>query len=93
MKLLLIAVVISIHTTGFLTTAEVRCQPLYNGGRGGAGGRNVQEKWSFNPRTNHCETVMVQYNCRRSDNCFDTEDECEDDCDPTTQLFKQELKN
>uniref|UniRef100_V5IC58 Putative secreted protein n=1 Tax=Ixodes ricinus TaxID=34613 RepID=V5IC58_IXORI len=63
MKLLLIAVVISIHTTGFLTTAKVRCDPLYNGGRGGAGGANVQQKWSFNPKTNHCESVMVQSLC------------------------------
>uniref|UniRef100_A0A0K8RJL8 Putative salivary kunitz domain protein n=1 Tax=Ixodes ricinus TaxID=34613 RepID=A0A0K8RJL8_IXORI len=92
MKLLLIAVVISIHTTGFLTTAEVRCQPLYNGGRGGAGGANVQQKWSFNPKTNHCESVMVQSICHESDNCFPTKDDCEDGCDPEVQEFKKELE-
>uniref|UniRef100_A0A0K8RDN1 Putative salivary kunitz domain protein n=1 Tax=Ixodes ricinus TaxID=34613 RepID=A0A0K8RDN1_IXORI len=93
MKLLLIAVVISIHTTGFLTTAEASCEPLYNGGRGGAGGRNVQQKWSFNPSTKHCQAVMVQSNCRTSENCFHTENECEEYCDPTTQLLKKELEN
>uniref|UniRef100_V5GM83 Putative secreted protein n=1 Tax=Ixodes ricinus TaxID=34613 RepID=V5GM83_IXORI len=93
MKLLLIAVVISIHTTGFLTTAEVRCEPLYNGGRGGAGGANVQQKWSFDPTTNSCVPVMVHSGCHASNNCFDTDDDCEDGCDPATQLMKQELQN
>uniref|UniRef100_A0A0K8RKE8 Putative salivary kunitz domain protein n=1 Tax=Ixodes ricinus TaxID=34613 RepID=A0A0K8RKE8_IXORI len=87
MKLLLIAVVISIHTTGFLTTATATCEPLYNGGYGGAGGGNVLEKWSFNPKTNRCETVMVQSRCRHSENCFSTEDDCEGYCDPEVQQF------
>uniref|UniRef100_A0A0K8RJG9 Putative salivary kunitz domain protein n=1 Tax=Ixodes ricinus TaxID=34613 RepID=A0A0K8RJG9_IXORI len=91
MKLLLIAVVISIHTTGFLTSAEVRCEPLYNGGRGGAGGANVEQKWSFNPQTNHCEPVMVKSRCPRPQNCFHSKDDCEDYCDPETQLFKKML--
>uniref|UniRef100_A0A0K8RJP0 Putative salivary kunitz domain protein n=1 Tax=Ixodes ricinus TaxID=34613 RepID=A0A0K8RJP0_IXORI len=93
MKLLLIAVVISIHTTGFLTTANVRCKPFYHGGYGGAGGGNVQEKWSFNPSTNHCEPVMVHSTCRGSDNCFHTEDDCEDGCDPEMQEFKKDLQD
>uniref|UniRef100_A0A147BWV2 Putative salivary kunitz domain protein n=1 Tax=Ixodes ricinus TaxID=34613 RepID=A0A147BWV2_IXORI len=93
MKLLLIAVVISIHTTGFLTAANARCSPMYNGGYGGSGGANVQQKWSFNPKTNSCESVMVHSRCSRGDNCFPTEDECEDYCDPATQLMKQELQN
>ncbi|XP_040076389.1 uncharacterized protein LOC120848473 [Ixodes scapularis] len=91
MKLLLIAVVISIHTTGFLTTANARCEPLYNGGRGGPGG-NVQAKWSFNPRTNHCVPVMVRSGCPRSLNCFHTKADCNEDCDPETQLFKEILQ-
>uniref|UniRef100_A0A0K8REG5 Putative salivary kunitz domain protein n=1 Tax=Ixodes ricinus TaxID=34613 RepID=A0A0K8REG5_IXORI len=93
MKLLLIAVVISIHTTGVLTTANARCQPLYNGGRGGSGGANVQQKWSFNPESNRCQAVMVHSFCQKSRNCFPTEEECEEYCDPTTQSFKQELEN
>uniref|UniRef100_V5H5I6 Putative secreted protein n=1 Tax=Ixodes ricinus TaxID=34613 RepID=V5H5I6_IXORI len=92
MKLLLIAVVISIHTSGFLTTAEVRCEPLYNGGYGGAGGANVQQKWSFNPRSNHCEPVMVRSCCRGSDNCFSTKGDCEYYCDPEVQMLKKILE-
>ncbi|XP_040067667.1 uncharacterized protein LOC120840941 [Ixodes scapularis] len=82
MKLLLIAVVICIDTSGFLTTAKPRCAPLYNGGRGGPGGANVKEGWSFNSRTNHCQTVMYRSRCRPPWNCFLTESECEENCDP-----------
>uniref|UniRef100_A0A0K8RJG1 Putative salivary kunitz domain protein n=1 Tax=Ixodes ricinus TaxID=34613 RepID=A0A0K8RJG1_IXORI len=92
MKLLLIAVVISIHATGCLTTANVKCKPMYSGGYGGAGGTNVQQKWSFNPRSNHCEPVMVHSSCRRSQNCFPTEEECKDECDPEVQELKKELE-
>uniref|UniRef100_V5H415 Putative secreted protein n=2 Tax=Ixodes ricinus TaxID=34613 RepID=V5H415_IXORI len=91
MKLLLIAVVISIHTTGFLTTAQVRCSPRYTGGYGVAEGGNVQTKWTFNPGTNHCETVMVKAICTASQNCFPSESDCEENCDPTVQSWIQEL--
>uniref|UniRef100_A0A0K8RDS0 Putative salivary kunitz domain protein n=1 Tax=Ixodes ricinus TaxID=34613 RepID=A0A0K8RDS0_IXORI len=91
MKLLLIFVVICIHTSGFLTTADVSCKPLYTGGYGGAGGTNVQQKWSFNPRSNHCEPVMVKSRCRRSQNCYHSKDDCDDDCDPEVQMFKKDL--
>uniref|UniRef100_A0A0K8RDW4 Putative salivary kunitz domain protein n=1 Tax=Ixodes ricinus TaxID=34613 RepID=A0A0K8RDW4_IXORI len=82
MKLLLIAVVISIHTTGFLAFAKVKCEPLYNGGRGGPGGANVLPRWSFNSQTNHCQVIMVKSGCRPSNNCFQSEDECGGYCDP-----------
>uniref|UniRef100_A0A6B0U5Q7 Putative kunitz n=1 Tax=Ixodes ricinus TaxID=34613 RepID=A0A6B0U5Q7_IXORI len=93
MKLLLIFVIISIHTSGFLTTARVACEPFYHGGYGGGGGENVKPKWSFNPQSNRCEPVMVRSKCPPSQNCFSTEDGCEDYCDPETQLFKQMLQN
>uniref|UniRef100_V5GMW4 Putative secreted protein n=1 Tax=Ixodes ricinus TaxID=34613 RepID=V5GMW4_IXORI len=80
MKLLLIAVVICIYASGFLTSAEVKCEPLYNGGRGGRGGGYVIPKWSFDPRSNHCEQVMVKSVCRGSSNCFNTKEDCEEDC-------------
>uniref|UniRef100_A0A0K8RJT3 Putative salivary kunitz domain protein n=1 Tax=Ixodes ricinus TaxID=34613 RepID=A0A0K8RJT3_IXORI len=86
MKLLLIAVVISIHTTGFLTTAEVQCTPRYNGGYGGSGGGNVEPRWTFNPRTNSCEQVMTHGNCDPSRNCFPSADECESQCDSTWRV-------
>uniref|UniRef100_A0A0K8RJU4 Putative salivary kunitz domain protein n=1 Tax=Ixodes ricinus TaxID=34613 RepID=A0A0K8RJU4_IXORI len=82
MKLLLIAVVFSIHTTGFLTTAKVACEPLYNGGYGGTGGANVKPRWSFNSQTNHCQIVMVKSGCPPSHNCFLTKEECQGSCDP-----------
>uniref|UniRef100_V5HBF2 Putative secreted protein n=1 Tax=Ixodes ricinus TaxID=34613 RepID=V5HBF2_IXORI len=88
MKLLLIAVVMFIHTSEFLTTAEVKCTPFYNGGYGGAGGSNVIPRWSFNPPTNHCEQVMTKGPCRTSQNCFDTEEDCEYECDPKMQQWK-----
>uniref|UniRef100_V5GIA4 Putative secreted protein n=1 Tax=Ixodes ricinus TaxID=34613 RepID=V5GIA4_IXORI len=91
MKLLLIAVVISIHTTGFLTTAEVKCKPRYNGGYGGAEGANVIPKWTFNPGTNHCEQVMVKVSCKASHNCFSSEFDCEYYCDPKMESWKQDL--
>nr|AAY66630.1 putative secreted salivary protein [Ixodes scapularis] len=93
MKLLLIAVVISIHTTGFLTTAKTRCKPLYNGGRGGLEGANVQPKWSFNSKTNHCQVVMVKTGCHPHNNCFPSEDDCEQHCDPwVLELEKQQTQ-
>uniref|UniRef100_V5HGC3 Putative secreted protein n=1 Tax=Ixodes ricinus TaxID=34613 RepID=V5HGC3_IXORI len=92
MKLLLIAVVISIHTTGFLTTANTRCTPLYKGGYGGAGGANVKQKWSFNPQSNHCEAVMVSSRCPRSQNCFNTQDDCESHCDPEVKRLEEDLR-
>ncbi|XP_040071433.2 uncharacterized protein LOC120848472 [Ixodes scapularis] len=92
MKLLLIAVVISIHTTGLLTTAEPKCEPRYNGGYGGGRGGNVIPNWTFNPRTNHCEAIMTKGRCHSSQNCFPSEDECEFECDPETQLFKEILQ-
>uniref|UniRef100_V5H6V9 Putative secreted protein n=1 Tax=Ixodes ricinus TaxID=34613 RepID=V5H6V9_IXORI len=92
MKLLLIAVVICIHTSGFLTTVKASCEPLYNGGRGGLGGANVIFKWSFNPQTNHCEPVMVRSSCRVSSNCFHSKHECQEDCDPEMQSFKEMLQ-
>uniref|UniRef100_A0A0K8R5G5 Putative salivary kunitz domain protein n=1 Tax=Ixodes ricinus TaxID=34613 RepID=A0A0K8R5G5_IXORI len=88
MKLLLIAVVISIHTSEFLTTAEVKCAPFYNGGYGGAGGSNVIPAWSFNPPTNRCEQVMTKGPCRRPRNCFPTKEDCEEFCDPEMELWK-----
>uniref|UniRef100_A0A0K8RK98 Putative salivary kunitz domain protein n=1 Tax=Ixodes ricinus TaxID=34613 RepID=A0A0K8RK98_IXORI len=63
MKLLLIAVVICIHTSGFLTTAGPRCEPMYNGGYGGQGGENVKEGWTFNNKTNRCQNVMYKSRC------------------------------
>uniref|UniRef100_A0A0K8RK89 Putative salivary kunitz domain protein n=1 Tax=Ixodes ricinus TaxID=34613 RepID=A0A0K8RK89_IXORI len=92
MKLLLISVVISIHTTGFLTTAKVACKPLYHGGYGGAGGANVMPRWSFNPYSNHCEQVMVRSSCPPSQNCFPSKDECEENCDPETLAMLKELE-
>uniref|UniRef100_A0A0K8R5F2 Putative salivary kunitz domain protein n=1 Tax=Ixodes ricinus TaxID=34613 RepID=A0A0K8R5F2_IXORI len=91
MKLLLIAVVICIHTSGVLTTAKVTCEPLYHGGRGGPGGANVKQKWSFNPHSNHCEPVMVRSRCPFSQNCFPTKDRCEENCDPETLALLKEL--
>ncbi|EEC09873.1 secreted protein, putative, partial [Ixodes scapularis] len=70
---------VSFLSPGFLTTAKAGCEPLYNGGSGGRGG-NVQPKWSFNPRTNHCVPVMVRSGCPRSLNCFHTEADCNEDC-------------
>uniref|UniRef100_V5HA98 Putative secreted protein n=2 Tax=Ixodes ricinus TaxID=34613 RepID=V5HA98_IXORI len=90
MKLLLIFVVISIHTSGYLTTALVRCDPLYDGGYGGPGGANVQAKWSFNSRTNRCQIVMVNSRCPRSRNCFPTQENCEEYCDPLVLEFEQQ---
>uniref|UniRef100_A0A0K8RL24 Putative salivary kunitz domain protein n=1 Tax=Ixodes ricinus TaxID=34613 RepID=A0A0K8RL24_IXORI len=90
MKLLLIAVVISIHTLGFLTTAKAKCDPLYNGGYGGPGGANVQAKWSFNSQTNHCQTIMVKSGCRPQNNCYQSEDECEGYCDPWVLEFEKQ---
>uniref|UniRef100_A0A0K8REG9 Putative salivary kunitz domain protein n=1 Tax=Ixodes ricinus TaxID=34613 RepID=A0A0K8REG9_IXORI len=92
MKLLLIAVVICIHTSGFLTTAKVACEPMYHGGYGGGAGANVKQKWSFNPRSNHCEPVMVRSRCRGSDNCFSTKGDCEEYCDPEVQMLKKILE-
>uniref|UniRef100_A0A0K8RKB7 Putative salivary kunitz domain protein n=1 Tax=Ixodes ricinus TaxID=34613 RepID=A0A0K8RKB7_IXORI len=90
MKLLLIAVVFSIHATGFLTAAKAKCDPLYNGGYGGDGGANVKEGWSFNKQTNHCQNVMYKSRCRSSQNCYPTSDECEENCDPEVlELLKQ----
>uniref|UniRef100_A0A0K8RDM6 Putative salivary kunitz domain protein n=1 Tax=Ixodes ricinus TaxID=34613 RepID=A0A0K8RDM6_IXORI len=91
MKLLLIAVVISVHTTGLWTTTEAACQPRYNGGRGGSTGGNVQPKWTFNPPTGQCEQVMTKGPCVPSKNCFESEDECKDNCDPEVQRMKEEL--
>uniref|UniRef100_A0A0K8R5L9 Putative salivary kunitz domain protein n=1 Tax=Ixodes ricinus TaxID=34613 RepID=A0A0K8R5L9_IXORI len=83
MKLLLIAVVICIHTPGFLTTAKkAKCERLYNGGRGGPGGANVKQGWSFNPQTKRCQNVMYRSLCPPPRNCFPTEFECEENCDP-----------
>uniref|UniRef100_A0A0K8R5D1 Putative salivary kunitz domain protein n=1 Tax=Ixodes ricinus TaxID=34613 RepID=A0A0K8R5D1_IXORI len=82
MKLLLIAVVICIHTPGFLTTAKPRCEPLYKGGYGGPGGANVQEGWTFNKQTNHCQNVMYRSRCPPRHNCFLTEEQCKENCDP-----------
>uniref|UniRef100_A0A0K8RLA8 Putative salivary kunitz domain protein n=1 Tax=Ixodes ricinus TaxID=34613 RepID=A0A0K8RLA8_IXORI len=92
MKLLLIAVVISIHTTGFLTTAKVRCEPMYNGGCGGSGGANVKTGWSFNSHTNHCEIVVYKAQCPASHNCFLTEDDCQGNCDPTVLEWLKEIQ-
>uniref|UniRef100_A0A0K8RDG5 Putative salivary kunitz domain protein n=1 Tax=Ixodes ricinus TaxID=34613 RepID=A0A0K8RDG5_IXORI len=94
MKLLLIFVVISIYTSdvaGFLTTAEVKCKPRYNGGYGGAEGAYVIPRWTFNPGTNHCEVVMVKVSCKASHNCFSSEFDCEYNCDPKMESWKQEL--
>uniref|UniRef100_V5GQ31 Putative secreted protein n=1 Tax=Ixodes ricinus TaxID=34613 RepID=V5GQ31_IXORI len=82
MKVLLIAVVFSIHASGFLTTAKVKCDPLYDGGYGGPGGANVQQGWSFNSQTNHCQIVMFKSSCPPRRNCFPTKDDCEEHCDP-----------
>uniref|UniRef100_A0A0K8RJN3 Putative salivary kunitz domain protein n=1 Tax=Ixodes ricinus TaxID=34613 RepID=A0A0K8RJN3_IXORI len=92
MKLLLIAVVISIYTTGFLTTAKVTCDPLYHGGYGGPGGANVKQRWSFNPQSNHCEPVMVRSHCPPSQNCFSSKDDCKENCDPETLAWLKELE-
>uniref|UniRef100_A0A0K8R5N5 Putative salivary kunitz domain protein n=1 Tax=Ixodes ricinus TaxID=34613 RepID=A0A0K8R5N5_IXORI len=90
MKLLLIAVVICIHTSGFLTTTEPKCEPLYNGGRGGPGGANVKEGWTFNNKTNRCQNVMYGYRCPSARNCFLTREKCEEYCDPRVlELLKQ----
>uniref|UniRef100_V5H9N3 Putative secreted protein n=1 Tax=Ixodes ricinus TaxID=34613 RepID=V5H9N3_IXORI len=91
MKLLLIAVVFYIYTSGLLTTAEAKCEPRYNGGYGLSGGSSVIPKWTFNPPTNHCEQVMTKGPCHTSKNCFQTEYECQDYCDPEIQRWKQEL--
>uniref|UniRef100_V5GN69 Putative secreted protein n=1 Tax=Ixodes ricinus TaxID=34613 RepID=V5GN69_IXORI len=88
MKLLLIAVVICIHASGFLTTAEPRCEPLYDGGYGGQGGANVKEGWTFNKQTNHCQNVMFRSRCRSWRNCFPTKDDCEEHCDPIWRSYK-----
>uniref|UniRef100_A0A0K8RJK2 Putative salivary kunitz domain protein n=1 Tax=Ixodes ricinus TaxID=34613 RepID=A0A0K8RJK2_IXORI len=88
MKLLLIAVVISIHASGFLTPAEAACKPRCNGGYGGAGGTNVVPRWTFDPKTNHCEQVMTKGQCQRSENCFPSVDECESECGPTLEQRK-----
>uniref|UniRef100_A0A0K8RJM9 Putative salivary kunitz domain protein n=1 Tax=Ixodes ricinus TaxID=34613 RepID=A0A0K8RJM9_IXORI len=88
MKLLLIAVVMFIHTSGLLTTAEAKCEPRYNGGYGLSGGANVIPKWTFNPGTNHCEVVMTKGRCSSSWNCFSSLEECEYDCDPEMQQWK-----
>uniref|UniRef100_A0A0K8RL17 Putative salivary kunitz domain protein n=1 Tax=Ixodes ricinus TaxID=34613 RepID=A0A0K8RL17_IXORI len=89
MKLLLIAVVISIHASGFLTTAEVQCTPRYSGGYGGAGGRNVEPGWTFNPKTSKCEQVMTHGVCRASQNCFPTVGDCESNCDTGSLKLEQ----
>uniref|UniRef100_A0A0K8RJQ7 Putative salivary kunitz domain protein n=1 Tax=Ixodes ricinus TaxID=34613 RepID=A0A0K8RJQ7_IXORI len=90
MKLLLIAVVISIHSTGLLTTAKPRCEPPYNGGYGSQGGANVKEGWTFNKQTNHCQNAMYKSRCSSSQNCYHTRDECEEHCDPEVlELLKQ----
>uniref|UniRef100_A0A0K8R5Q7 Putative salivary kunitz domain protein n=1 Tax=Ixodes ricinus TaxID=34613 RepID=A0A0K8R5Q7_IXORI len=88
MKLLLIATVICIHTSGFLTTAEAKCQPRYNGGYGGTRGRNVIPGWTFNPETNRCELVMTKGRCSSLWNCFSSSGECEYDCDPRMKSWK-----
>uniref|UniRef100_A0A0K8RL70 Putative salivary kunitz domain protein n=1 Tax=Ixodes ricinus TaxID=34613 RepID=A0A0K8RL70_IXORI len=87
MKLLLIAIVISIHASGFLTTAEVQCTPRYNGGYGGSGGNNVVPKWTFDPLTKQCVQVMTHGHCPTSKNCFPTEDDCESNCDPEREQW------
>uniref|UniRef100_A0A0K8RKA7 Putative salivary kunitz domain protein n=1 Tax=Ixodes ricinus TaxID=34613 RepID=A0A0K8RKA7_IXORI len=92
MKLLLIAVVFSIHASGFLTTAKATCDPMYNGGYGGSGGANVKPGWSFNSRTNHCEPVMYRTRCPSSLNCYLTKDDCEENCDPLTLDFLKDLQ-
>uniref|UniRef100_A0A0K8RJL2 Putative salivary kunitz domain protein n=1 Tax=Ixodes ricinus TaxID=34613 RepID=A0A0K8RJL2_IXORI len=84
MKLLLIAVIACIRTSGLLASTKVTCKPLYHGGYGGAGGANVKPRWSFNPYSNHCEPVMVRSKCPPSQNCFPTKDQCEEYCDPLT---------
>uniref|UniRef100_A0A0K8RFR5 Putative salivary kunitz domain protein n=1 Tax=Ixodes ricinus TaxID=34613 RepID=A0A0K8RFR5_IXORI len=88
MKLLLIAIVICIHTSEFLTTAEVKCRPFYDGGYGLPGVVNVIPGWSFNPPTNRCEQIMTKGFCRRKRNCFLTVEDCEDFCDPAMQEWK-----
>uniref|UniRef100_V5H3G1 Putative secreted protein n=1 Tax=Ixodes ricinus TaxID=34613 RepID=V5H3G1_IXORI len=88
MKLLLIAVVISIHASEFLTPGEAACTPRYNGGYGGAGGGNVAPKWTFNPKTNRCETVMTHGQCQPSRNCFETSDDCEYECGPEMEQWR-----
>ncbi|CAN7948786.1 unnamed protein product [Ixodes pacificus] len=35
---------------------------------------------------------MVKSRCRSSNNCFPTKVECDDGCDPETQLLKQMLE-
>ncbi|EEC09942.1 secreted protein, putative, partial [Ixodes scapularis] len=69
-----------ILSQGFLTTAKAKCEPLYNGGYGGPGGANVQAKYSFNSQTNHCQTIMVKSGCHPRNNCFQSQDECEEYC-------------
>ncbi|CAN7975037.1 unnamed protein product, partial [Ixodes persulcatus] len=69
-----------ILSQGFLTTAKAKCDPLYNGGYGGSGGANVQPKWSFNSQTNHCQIIMVKSRCRPSNNCFPSQEKCEEYC-------------
>uniref|UniRef100_V5I2K1 Putative secreted protein n=1 Tax=Ixodes ricinus TaxID=34613 RepID=V5I2K1_IXORI len=91
MKLLLIFVVISIHTSGLLTTAEAKCDPRYDGGYGGPGRRNVEPKWTFNPPTNQCELVMTKGKCSSSWNCFQNKDDCDYECDPKIQRWKQQF--
>uniref|UniRef100_V5H1V5 Putative secreted protein n=2 Tax=Ixodes ricinus TaxID=34613 RepID=V5H1V5_IXORI len=84
MKLLLIAVVISIHASGFLTTAEVQCTPRYNGGYGGSGGGNVEPGWTFDPRTHKCEQIMTHGQCdtlQRKLDFTNLADECESECE------------
>uniref|UniRef100_V5GLY7 Putative secreted protein n=1 Tax=Ixodes ricinus TaxID=34613 RepID=V5GLY7_IXORI len=88
MKLLLIAVVFSIHASGFLTTAESRCEPLYNGGYGGTRGGNVAPKWTFDPSTNQCEQIMTKGICQPSRNCFPSADDCELECGPEMEQWK-----
>uniref|UniRef100_V5HAE6 Putative secreted protein n=1 Tax=Ixodes ricinus TaxID=34613 RepID=V5HAE6_IXORI len=71
MKLLLIAVVFSIHASGFLTTGKATCDPMYNGGYGGSGGANVKPGWSFNFTNQSLRTkVMYRTRCPSSLNCY-----------------------
>uniref|UniRef100_A0A0K8R697 Putative salivary kunitz domain protein n=1 Tax=Ixodes ricinus TaxID=34613 RepID=A0A0K8R697_IXORI len=88
MKLLLIAVVICIHRSGFLTTAEAKCEPRYDGGYGLSGGASVIPRWTFNPGTNRCEVVMTKGRCSSWRNCFPSFEECEYDCDPQMEQWK-----
>ncbi|EEC14495.1 secreted protein, putative, partial [Ixodes scapularis] len=69
-----------VDVTGLLTEPEAKCEPRYNGGYGNGRGGNVRQRWTFNPRFNHCEAVMTSGRCQSSQNCYSSSDDCELQC-------------